>query len=780
MSGNSSLTPNDHNRLHQELTRNELTHGLVSDFYKTTAQLFSAPSIKLKKSTVYVTSTGIFWWDGSSFHQLPSGVYDSTGQTLQGFTDGAGNFFNLSKNPSSLRIAIKSALGNSLTQNYRSGDSIPIWQSEATYTVGQRIFPTAYTDPITFTTGFQGVSGAPLYCLMCVSITTGISSTIEPAWKAPSTITNWSIFNSGTSTGQLDIVDGGVTWRARPVFYVDPITGSDTISATNGTQVHPYASWGNIVGTATGASPYNATVLNVYNDTNLGSSSGSYYAGAAFVQRVNTTITSAANQPIITIPGANSGTQNSYTTNASTIGEAGSTWQTPVRLTFGSYRVPGDNSGNANLVGAGITTNSNGNGVIQFVGKMRFEVLDFAVTSAVGGDLNHGVYGYWTTPTTLDGNARVHFAGINSYNCIGGSGIWLSTNGGSSTDVSKNGILIEDSNFFNNQGHGSMMSGNISANIATDVTPTASTNAAYGMMFNRCKAWGNGSQTAIQAYNHGFSNIAFRQIIEGTGWTNTSGFIYSHAIGTPPSGTLTTINKLYSAMIRSNGSIWPAVLQLNIDTPTTPGVGQFGFSGSTVYVNLGNTLSTSTEFRFQFAPFDSVVYNNCESFNNNTYLNNGVVVEGHGFAADELSSITLNNCYSHDNQGSGVLFNESNNAVVNGGVYYNNGRSGVYISCGLNCVSNGALILNNNFAGFESTNGSVNTNMFGNHIGYHTNAAYFYQDATTPYPVPSWPLHSGVIGGNNTLEQNTYNYVSHNLATGANSYPPLLQGDFIC
>ena len=699
--------------------------------------------------------------DDNGVVQVRAGTAAAPKNLPQYAYDASGNITGLVGNPllPDSGASIRQALG--IVKSQRTGDSVPVWKGSTAYAVGDRIFPTAYLTAATYTTGFVSVGGA-LYCLIC--ITAGTSAATEPSWKDPASITSFGYKNGGTGAGLLDITDGGVTWRIRPAIFIDPVNGNNT-GATRGTQVNPYLDWAVVCGTGTAANPWSATIGCVYND-DLVDSTGEHqvFAGSCFLQRAGTTATSAS-AAVLTIRGPNTDTGPDYYNGAADTVD----YRSPRRLTFGCYRQPRDTDTKAYLTRTGAYSTTTAY-VVTATNRRRYELLDFDVSNAVTGDLQFGLLLYHPAAGSEFGQTRVHLAGLRVHDCVGGTGLCISQYGDSSSSNPVNGVLVEDSDFYNNTGHGAFVSG-LYGTLSNGVS------SPYSVKYARCRAWNNGQAAALTSYHHGFSSIAHRvsygdgYTTGASGWTNTSGTIYSRT-PTPLAGQVTTIDDVPAVTFRSNGGIYPGILKRNTATPTAPAAGEYGYTASVLYINVGVALASIPQIQInvQIAQCANIQYVNCESFSNNAYLLAGVLVEGFGFAADEFSSVSFQSCYAHHNKQSGFFFHYGTDSSMRGCYSAYNHSSGVYQSCTQNVVVEDNTILMNGKAAGDSTlnfglplsyasNPSIgvqsyyaatNTQIRDNLILGHDWAMAKYSDPTTPINNTAFALKSTLVGGGNT------------------------------
>lgn len=669
------------------------------------------------------------------------------------------------------RIARTARQAMRQTQQKPSGDPCPIWQPSRAYAVGDRIFPSAYQNAATFTTGFVSALGR-LYHLVCV--TAGSSSTAEPTWKDPATISNYSLYNTGTGAGQLDIVDGGVTWRLRPCVFIDP---TYTGGSNDGSQVRPWINWAAVVATS-------GVLWGTYALDRAGvGGTDALYAGAMFLQRAGTTITSAASVLSIRGPSGDGVTPDNQTAYSGGTDNALSAIR---RLTFGAYRVPGDQRNRAYLVGTG-ASNTSASGTLTSNNRVNIELQDLDVVNQRPGDYQHGALIYFL-PTGGTGFIRWNIRRCNFHDCAGGSGMTIATYDGSSTSPGRNGFYMEDCNFWSNEGHGHQITGNWD-NVTTSLNPHG-----YAFLARRCKAWDNGRNSSNVAFHHGFSAIAIRQsygngINTGaSGWTLTGGTTYSRGSLTAPTGTLTTVDDVQGVIYRSVSGIWPAILRRNIATPTAPAAGEFGYTSSTLYINLGAVLDVRTQIIVQMAYCRNLRYEYCEAYGNHTYPQGGLTVpnavEGHGFASDEFSQASWLECFSHDNEQSGLLVHFSDGSEWIGGALLMNWASGAYPSCSVGFrITDADIIGIGSGSGVQSIYGASGTQIENCLIGGVQIGVRRFSDMTAPplaYPSNTYPWRSTIVGGGNRFDSSvTTPYRVDNVVNGTTAADALMTGDTV-
>lgn len=268
----------------------------------------------------------------------------------------------------------------------------------------------------------------------------------------------------------------------------------------------------------------------------------------------------------------------------------------------------------------------------------------------------YSLYMFANGATACTGNriSRCYFTRMKS----GEAGLVV---GGTSTSTGDSGDhIIADSFFFDNPGHGMLING------------------AHSVRVRGCKFYRNGNDAIFGA--HGLSCKA-RRTDAPSGWTNTTGTIYSRALAA-----------YETAVYYVKSTLNPyRRLELTAGTATSPGLGEFGVSGGNLYVNIG-TNANAQGINYAWGRCYNLIIEGCESYNN---YNDGRSPdpEGHGFAFDDYTeSSKFISCNSHDNAGSGYSFNRGDNNIIEGCLATNNGLTGI---SGAACKN--AKIRNNTF-----------------------------------------------------------------------------------
>ena len=200
------------------------------------------------------------------------------------------------------------------------------------------------------------------------------------------------------------------------------------------------------------------------------------------------------------------------------------------------------------------------------------------------------------------------------------------------------GIIFRNCKFYNASRHGAYVNGNCN------------------VLYEDCEAYNAGLYDT--GGGHGFSSFAAVVTSVTSGWTNTSGTIYSRSA----TGVFNVIKTTATAL----------ALKKNTATPTTPASGEWGENSGTLYINIGADPAGVTIKYSTYAP--TVRYERCTSHHN--YSVDGI--EGSGFQADDhTASFTANRCIAYSNGGPGFFLNVTNNAVLTNCVAYNNDNFGI-------------------------------------------------------------------------------------------------------
>lgn len=670
-------------------------------------------------------------------------------------TDASGNVTGLvgpgGGMPTPLSAITKGAsayLGSKRGAQESTASSLDVWKPSKVYVAGDKIFPTAYNNASTWTTGFVS-AGGQLYCLVC--ITGGTSGTAEPTWTDPASITNWSFGN----TAGLNVTDGGVTWRIRKAVFIDPTAAA----GGTGTHLSPYDDWAGEVGHATGI------IANDPIDPASGGNTGAQYSGSVFLQRANTTVSSA--NTVLQLRGPKSSVADDqawyYYPSAANWAEA-----KPRQLTYGAYKKPNDPAVRPKLIRTG-DSGGTASAVVHSDKRTNHQILDLDISNQQTGNKAHGLLRYATPSSSGSGSVSTVVRRCVIHDC-GGHGSVFATYDGNSSYIGTNGVQFYDCEFYNNEGFGAFVTGNLQRPISSYMQDDDGTARDTSVRYVRCRASNNGKQTAEQAYHHGFSSIAFRNSYGNgsttglSGWTNTSGTIYSRGSITAPAGTLTAVDDIVGVAYRSEAGLFPAILSRNTATPTTPSAGEFGYTSSTLYINLGAAIDVRTQVIVQIAKCNDIRYEDCQAEQTHSYNNGSEFVEGYGFAGDEFSEIELRGCLANNNERAGMFSHYSKSFKMLNSSAIDNGIYGVSASCCANPQIKNNLIVGHDYgvSGIYGTSNLVVAQNTISHCGY---GVTWFDTPTTPYNVSVYPFVPGVLGGGNAFESVDVNYAKYDLSS---------------
>ena len=211
------------------------------------------------------------------------------------------------------------------------------------------------------------------------------------------------------------------------------------------------------------------------------------------------------------------------------------------------------------------------------------------------------------------------------------------------------GIEVWDSVMYEAQQAGFHIYGAIAGNIAGTVPRT------YGVKYFRSHALYCGRGWPAGGFSsgaHGFSNIPYRDTIKRDQLTNVAGNVFSFA---QPVGVVNIWRFANAPVIANNIGLY-AQLSQNTLTPTTPGPGEWGVSGSTYYLNWNTPTLPGTGsdpiFGYAWGLSGGAYYEECSAIGSIDLSSNNA--EGHGMAADDYrSNCTYVRCLMKDNEGYG-------------------------------------------------------------------------------------------------------------------------------
>lgn len=226
-------------------------------------------------------------------------------------------------------------------------------------------------------------------------------------------------------------------------------------------------------------------------------------------------------------------------------------------------------------------------------------------------------------------------------------------------------------------------------NNASGVAPAA----AVGTIFDGCTASNNGQHgIAIVAYSNGglIKNCyASGNSLTASGWgiyQGGQGVTYTGASGWTIAGN---VKSRTSAMGIKPYGVWSGnttngvyALTENTGTPTTPGTGEWGYSGTTIYVNIG-APSGGYSIAIIFQPNTNAVTMDCTGDNHLLFDAVGVGMDRGVYGGKILR------CRGSGNLGSAVQVNQASGVTVDGVLGIGN-REAVYMSTvGGTCVVKG-------------------------------------------------------------------------------------------
>lgn len=200
---------------------------------------------------------------------------------------------------------------------------------------------------------------------------------------------------------------------------------------------------------------------------------------------------------------------------------------------------------------------------------------------------------------------------------------------------------------------------------------------ARGIRYRGCKALRNGWQFD----GHGFTSFAYRTIRTAQpSYTLASGTVYYFQTNVAAIyGAGVSVPDTEIVIVRTASPTQTIYLRKNTATPTTPGIGEFGFDVATqrVYININRSdipTGGNAAWTVDVCAYATryITYDRCLA-KGTKWAQKTNVPEGHGFAFDDLTGENqILNCESIDNEGLGVSFNRGRrNWVINSRIVNN-------------------------------------------------------------------------------------------------------------
>lgn len=321
---------------------------------------------------------------------------------------------------------------------------------------------------------------------------------------------------------------------------------------------------------------------------------------------------------------------------------------------------------------------------------VTFEDLDVScpTTSSSG----NGLEGFFTSSTEGIG---ITVRRCDFHDCKNIGLVLFTTVVGAGANV--RAALVEDCTFTDNGYHGSHVYG-----------------AVQGAKFVNCVYARNAKTLA----GHGASSFAHRNTYTNTGWTLVGGTTYSRTVSAP-SGTTGTPSDVYQVMYNKS-PYWH--LTKNTATPTTPGLGEFGFSAGTLYVNVGEAPASGREVKASVEIATGIQYFYCRFLN--TVDASGA--EGAGSQADDFSTVEWIGCEADGNGGAGLFVNLGEDCAAYGCVLTDNTDAGVTSAAAIRNRFNNNTVLRNpigiNFTAGSDSSSARNNILSGNTTGLFVDA----------------------------------------------------------
>lgn len=280
---------------------------------------------------------------------------------------------------------------------------------------------------------------------------------------------------------------------------------------------------------------------------------------------------------------------------------------------------------------------------------------------------------------TIDGNSAIANGidtnGHQYINIIGftirettSRGLYITSGGGLPAQY----IAVSNCIFTYNDDRGCHIFGNTSALAADDITfdnCTFSYNGDHGSFaskfingveYTNCTFDNNGQSEDC----HGASSWATTTTLSGGGnWGAAVGSVYAHDKG--------TADTVYRVVLFGSGPpTYYVDYTENTSTPTTPGAGEWGQSGTSIYV-YATSDPDSYSVAYSESEVSGVNYTGCTF--SNTANGGGGSDEGHGLSYDGFSSGSATRCLAYDNEGFGFVFHFSDSAQVTSSISRDNG-----------------------------------------------------------------------------------------------------------
>ena len=247
------------------------------------------------------------------------------------------------------------------------------------------------------------------------------------------------------------------------------------------------------------------------------------------------------------------------------------------------------------------------------------------------------------------------------------SGCALSAESTSSGYLSN--FLFEDCEFYNNGEHGLFLMGR-------------------NHTVRRCKAYMNGLNSVYGG--HGISARYGRDSF-------TSGWSYAAGVASQSVAANKT-NIDYVRILSGTASSTYQLLTKNESTPTNPSAGQFGVSGTTLYINIGMDPSNSHNISYAWSKTENILYEDCEAWSN-LFTPLSPYYEGHGLVFDDFTqNSSMRRCRSFNNDGFGFGINQGSNNTIQSCISTGNRRAAVTVSGLRNSIIN-LTGINNNLGG---------------------------------------------------------------------------------